>query len=226
MLYRHYWPFAAAGLIHILCILIKPSLAPYSKPLLIPLLALGFWFGSIQRKEVNTDRILMVALLFSWFGDLLMMQSAKELYFMSGIGSFFVAQLCFIRLFYLRPYPGLLDLPSRFIPILFFVLYWAAMLIYLWPQLTGFLRLPVTAYSAVLVSMGMYAYAVMEKSGRSTQGWMVLIGALLFILSDSLIALDRFSDLCIWKPQFSIMITYITAQGLIVFGIELGSDPD
>jgi uncharacterized membrane protein YhhN len=66
----------------------------------------------------------------------------------------------------------------------------------------------------------------MEKSAPSKQGMMVLIGALLFIISDSLIALDRFSDMRIWNPQFSIMITYIMAQGLIVYGIEPRSDTD
>lgn len=223
---RHYWPFIAVGITHLLCILINPSLAPYSKPFLIPLLALGFGLGRIRRKRVSGDHILFAALFFSWLGDLLMMQSTQDLYFMAGIGSFFIAQISFMRLFYRRPSLGLQVLRNQYIPIVLFVLYWVMMLIYLWPQLAGPLRFPIAAYSAVLVGMGIFAYAVKEKSAPSKQGMMVLIGALLFIISDSLIALDRFSDMRIWNPQFSIMITYIMAQGLIVYGIEPRSDTD
>ena len=88
----------------------------------------------------------------------------------------------------------------------------------LWPKL-GEMQIPVLVYSIVITLMGL---AALDRYGAVSPKsfWKVLIGALLFILSDSLIAYSRFGQeiVEISLPGFWIMLTYILAQFLIITG--------
>jgi uncharacterized membrane protein YhhN len=57
-----------------------------------------------------------------------------------------------------------------------------------------------------------------KKSTIASTYWLVFGGALLFIISDSLLAIDKFSKHLPFS-QISIMTTYAFAQYNIVFGI-------
>ena len=53
---------------------------------------------------------------------------------------------------------------------------------------------------------------------RENAWWLILAGALLFTFSDSIIALETFSEEPIsWAPA-TIMATYLTAQSLLAIG--------
>ena len=78
------------------------------------------------------------------------------------------------------------------------------------------MRLPVIIYAAVILTMLSGAINRIEKVNRKSY-YLVLAGAVLFVISDSSIAINKFSH------QFEssgivIMSTYIVAQYLIVAG--------
>jgi uncharacterized membrane protein YhhN len=98
------------------------------------------------------------------------------------------------------------------IPVL---LFGAGLVSYLYNDL-GEMKIPVISYAFVILLMLSGAINRIEKVNRKSF-CLVLAGAILFVLSDSSIAINKFS-----RPfEYSslvIMLTYITAQYLIVTG--------
>ncbi|GAI55818.1 unnamed protein product [marine sediment metagenome] len=71
--------------------------------------------------------------------------------------------------------------------------------------------IPVFFYIAVITTMGIFAAL------RASEGKLVLYGALSFILSDSLIAIDKFT-ISVPASSYVIMTTYYLAIFLIAYG--------
>ena len=95
-----------------------------------------------------------------------------------------------------------------------------SLLIWLWPSLGG-LRLPVLAYICVITAMGVMSLLAGFPS------WIVPAGALLFMLSDSLIAVGKFKH-PIRYDNYLIWCTYYVGQVCIAVGFlryRGGSDP-
>jgi uncharacterized membrane protein YhhN len=159
----------------------------------VPLLALCAWAR-------HGDRRILAGLVFSAAGDLVMELGRATGFFLAGMGAFALAHVAYLAGFLRRSRePGLLGL----IP---FVAWGALLMGRLWPQL-GALRLPVAVYAALLLAMMWRALVASRAVGR----WDAAAGALLFGLSDSLIALDRFG------PPFPgarwlVMATYWAGQ--------------
>ena len=83
----------------------------------------------------------------------------------------------------------------------------------------GTLRIPVLVYGIAIVLMCIAAFNMAEVVPARAFS-MLYIGALLFIFSDSIIALDKFKgeQLIIPFPRLLIMVPYLMAQFLIVKG--------
>jgi uncharacterized membrane protein YhhN len=88
--------------------------------------------------------------------------------------------------------------------------YTASMLIWLWPGL-GDLRIPVLVYICVITCMGVMSLLAGFRS------WIVPLGALLFMLSDSLIAVGKFKH-PIRYDDYLIWCTYYVGQVCIAMG--------
>jgi uncharacterized membrane protein YhhN len=88
--------------------------------------------------------------------------------------------------------------------------YTASMLIWLWPNL-GDMRIPVLAYICVITGMGVMSLLA------GFQSWTVPLGALLFMLSDSLIAVSKFKH-PIRYDNYLIWCTYYAGQVCIAIG--------
>lgn len=193
------------------------SLHYVAKPMIMLSLLGYFWMTS---RGTNSPPYFLVfgAICFSFLGDVFLMFSG-ELYFLLGLGSFLLAQLAYCLLFRRDLSKGTSRTSHTHrwfaVPI---ILYAGIMLSTLWSTL-GDMQMPVLIYSLVIMMMGLTALdrynAVPPRSF-----WKVLIGALLFILSDSLIAFSRFGQeiMEIPYPGFLIMLTYILAQYLIITG--------
>ena len=78
----------------------------------------------------------------------------------------------------------------------------------------GALLVPVVGYGLLLATMAVLATGVSP---------MVASGAVLFVVSDALIALGAFTGLSV--SGFAIMSTYIAAQVLIAVGVRLREAP-
>ncbi|MFN3940700.1 MAG: lysoplasmalogenase, partial [Chitinophagales bacterium] len=139
-----------------------------------------------------------------------------DLYFIAGLAAFLLAHI-----FYIIAFLQLVDEK----PVSFQWKYAAPLIIFCF-LLLGFLynglgemRFPVIAYAVVITVMGI---AAMHRIGRTAKYSFsfVLTGALFFIASDAMIAINKFQT-PFQYASFLIMTTYIAAQYLIVSGCVL-----
>jgi uncharacterized membrane protein YhhN len=185
-----------------------PALVTVTKPALMPLLA-AYLLAATARPLTRRVRLVLVALAFSWAGDLALMGTG-EVFFLAGLGGFLLAQLSYIAAFAPTVRDG--PLGRRPVLVLPYVLAWAALIAVLAPSL-GSLLVPVMLYGAALLTMAATATGVHR--------WTV-VGAALFVVSDSLLALTRLSDaLALGEGAAGalVMSTYTLGQGLIVAGV-------
>ena len=197
-------PFAVVGVIHLITLL-TPTQA-WSTPTkwaLMPALLIAFLIA-LRPRRGETLVYGVIAIVFSLLGDILI-GTVGGIGFLLGLGAFFVAHVAYLLLF-LRP------LRQKRMPwfAALFAIWWVVLVAVLAPSV-GSLLVPVAAYGLVL---GLSSAAALGVSR------LVAIGALLYLLSDSLLAFKMFLPGFDFYPiDFIIMILYIAGQGLIVFGV-------
>lgn len=154
-------------------------------------------------------RLLLAALLASLAGDVFLMLPGN--FFLPGLASFLLAHLCYIALFRL----GVPWFASRR-ALLGTLSAGTAMYIWVWPGLAEpVLKLAVAGYVGVISLMVAQAIGrAVSLSNRAATT--VALGAGLFMLSDSLIAIDRFVSPLPLTPLW-VLSSYYAAQLLMVF---------
>jgi uncharacterized membrane protein YhhN len=211
--------FLLASLVDILFLLERNfEMRFFSKPMI--LIGLIIYFFRITRPIASTllTKSILSALIFSWAGDILLLWPHLFIY---GLGAFLMAQICYIIGFKLaQSGPSGLD-QMNFIKIFFFnlpIYLAAAFTFYLINPNLGSMKIPVILYIIVIVSMVATARERFKKC-NSASFWQVFIGAVLFFISDGIIAISRFfKDFP--ESEIIIMGTYVIAQLLIVMGIR------
>ena len=131
-------------------------------------------------------RWLRLGLWLSLGGDVALLWPQQG--FLPGLISFLLAHLAFIRSMTARSRLG--SPPGPFIG--YFGLAALLLGLVLWPGLPADLRVPVIVYVAVLVAMAGQGAAWWLQQRSRAAGWAALGGAA-FLVSDSLIAIDRFA---------------------------------
>ncbi|MBR07492.1 MAG: hypothetical protein CMP48_07380 [Rickettsiales bacterium] len=186
----------------------------FTKPILMPVLiylvfvkADGF---------VNLPRLLLaLALVFAWIGDMLLLMQGEELYFLGGLGSFLIMQVLYTLVFYKSMQSPALPKSNIIIPSLigFVVIAYGAF------HYAGIMWIPVVIYALCILTM--LAFALNRQSETSNQSFLLTtVGATLFVISDSLIGVNKFMMEIPYAP-FLIMATYIPAQYLIMQGVMI-----
>ncbi|BDU25845.1 lysoplasmalogenase [Flavobacterium sp. GSB-24] len=186
----------------------------FLKPILIPIIGFGVYFF----RKFPTKNTLLSALVFSWIGDvILLFTDLGEIYFILGLVSFLTAHIIYCILF--NKLNKIRKKQNRSVFIfgsILIALYLIGMVSFLMPFL-GDLKIPVTIYASIISIMLLFAFngfLVWEKPGNL----LVFLGAFFFIISDSILAINKFYA-PIPKSSFFIMLTYLLAQYLIVIGI-------
>jgi uncharacterized membrane protein YhhN len=158
--------------------------------------------------------LIVLGLLCSLAGDTFLMLPGDR--FVLGLASFLLAHLCYITAFVSGA--GVRVTPRLAAP---YVLYDVAFMAILWPTL-GPLTLPVTAYGIVLAVMGWQA-AERWAALRTSPALGAAVGGALFLLSDSVLAVNRFVA-PFRASRLLIMTTYIAAQWLIARSVAEHGD--
>jgi uncharacterized membrane protein YhhN len=162
-----------------------------TKPLLMPVLMVG------------RDRPAQRALAFAGAGDVALLGRTDSA-FTAGLVSFLAGHLAWIIAVRQRPGGGRLrDRPVLAAP---YVAAFGALNAYLWKR-TGQDRIPVIVYSAALLAMSLTAL----DSGSPTTA----AGGALFLVSDALLALEKFGGLHLPAHEGLVMATYTSAQALL-----------
>lgn len=177
----------------------------------IPVVCMALWL--LPRRGEAYARWLLLGLLFSLAGDVLL-EIPRNL-FIAGLIAFLLAHLCYI-LAYLQDSRALA--PLRALPCL---VYGVALcgLLFVDGHMKPGLKLPVAVYALVICSMLWRAAARFGVAGIgrfSVQA--AMWGAILFALSDSMIAINKF-----YAPfgaaRYAIIVTYWAGQLGIVASV-------
>lgn len=195
----------AVALVHIVALASGQEwLSLLTKPFIMLVLALALVW-SVRRLSAAAVTAL-VAILCSWLGDVALMVPG-ELAFGVGILFFMLAQAGYVVLF-------VRHLRTRQRPPV-----WA--LLYLVWLVAGIALLSQQDMGALYPAVVVYAVVIGAMAASSTMTTpTIAVGGALFLVSDSLIGLDRFVPaVTIWAADEIIMATYAAGQGLIVWGV-------
>jgi uncharacterized membrane protein YhhN len=160
-------------------------------------------------------RIMFAGLFFSWAGDVLLeIPGGGEVMFMAGLGGFLTSLVLFAVAFFSTP--GRNEIFHRrawlIVPGL---LYGLVMGIYLSDYL-GEMLIPVIIYETVMIIMLTAAISRIGRVNRESF-YLVLAGAILFVISDSILAVNKFAH-PVALSTILIMGTYLLAEWLITMG--------
>ncbi len=195
--------------------------AVIAKALIIPSLMLYYHYRA-RGSYSFFHRLILAGLFFSWIGDILLQFSNYEFriyldsqtWFLLGIVAYLLTQVFYTVAFSLPR--GSNTIFGRRIYQLFLVASYGFLLIWLIYYKLYDLRIPVIAYGIAISAMLLTA---LNRYGKvnGVSYMLVAIGALLFVFSDSMIAVNRFYEKIDFARIF-IMVTYVAAQYFIATG--------
>ncbi len=202
MIYHSFYPIP---IIEFIC---KPAL----------MISLGLFFYANTKIQTRFERFILLAISFSFLGDvLLMFQGRSDLFFLLGLAAFLVAHFM-----YLKGFLCLTSIESGYLKkhkwiILLLILFWLGNVAFYWACLPTAMKVPFICYSFAISLMLLgciHAYGDVPNNL-----WRIIfIGAILFVISDSIIGLTKFCAFETGNNGFWIMSTYMISQLLICYG--------
>lgn len=206
--------YIVVGFIYLTLLLLgNDAGAWFIKPVLLPSLIAAV----AASQKFPTKNLLLSALLFSWLGDIVLMFADKgEGFFIIGLVLFLTAHVLYIVLFRKQQKKEYQNNTLIYIGLIGILCYLFGMLCVLFPTL-GDLKIAVTIYAVVISTMLFMAFKGL-MAWTKPAGYYIFAGAVCFVVSDSLLAFDKFHN-PIPLASFNIMSTYLAAQFLIAFGI-------
>lgn len=180
-----------------------------SKPLLMPIL-IGFVYMFCRENSLRQNVLIYCALIFCWLGDVLLMgQKFSANFFIFGLVGFLIGHIFYVIINFKNAQKikiGLIEIIA-FVPMLL----WA---LFLLSKINGGFFIPILFYAIMLCTL--YASAFLTRNNLPKNLWITLFcGVILFIISDSMIAINKFI-LNFENAGFYIMATYIIAQYMII----------
>ena len=206
--------FAVALMADLIGIYLKNDLLVYvAKPLIVITLILYF-LSATWRFENGLMKIISMALTFSWLGDVvLMFESFDKRVFFIGLLAFLFAHLIYIRFFSIVRIGERIKLKTGL--VLLVVVYYSGLIYLLFNDLHE-MKIPVLVYGIVISIMFLLALHMLFIKNKEA-GKLMMLGALLFIASDSILAINKFYEPFEYAG-IAIMLTYGIAQLLITLG--------
>lgn len=191
-----------------------------SKPLLMPILIAMYAMST--RIQTTFDKLITGGLLFGWIGDIVLMFNNNDL-FVFGLAAFLIGHILYIIAFAnnIKKSNYKASGMNKFILALLPIFYLLVLYFYLFPHIVHsetnkpFL-IPVSVYALTIVTMTLYALWRIGSSNKTSVA-LVIAGAFTFVISDSLIAINKFVEPIPYANLF-IMFTYCLAQLWIVTG--------
>ena len=191
-----------------------PFLEWLTKPALLISLGIYFYFeskkGEILRGAQRT--LILAAIIFSCLGDIILL---FENMFVFGLGLFLRVHVCYISAFIQDNRGWIFTKKDRWFWVIPVGLYGIAFMSYLFPHL-GAMTIPVCVYSLAIITMFLTVIN-RWKSVSYNSFWWVLIGAIFFCLSDSLLAVNMFAQ-PIPMGNIWVITTYAVGQYLMILG--------
>ena len=183
-----------------------------TKPFIL-LSLLGFYVLTASYISV----FIILALIFSWLGDVLLIPKGTKWFTAGGI-AFMVSHA-----FFIAGYCRDIDFAKISVILIallavFFVVTVSFIFSKLKPHLPKALFYPMFLY--LLINGAMNCFAIFRCAGNPTLATITTaIGAALFFVSDSSLFFVRFNKESRMKTHFNVMLTYSIGEFLIVLGL-------
>lgn len=171
----------------------------FTKPLLLPLI-IWFYFTYSKQDVFRINQWFLSGLILSFWGDVFLLFGWG---FMPGLGSFLLAHICYIVYFFKIKKKNVWS----WLPFVF--LYLGSFIYYIYPYLNE-MKIPVVIYGITIATMLYFSI--------STYSLLLILGAILFVISDSVLAINMFVQHSTEK-ELVVMITYVLAQLMLVLGV-------
>jgi uncharacterized membrane protein YhhN len=186
----------------------------FSKPLLMPVLILYYAVGTRNLRRAKW--LIIAALAFSWLGDiLLLVDKQTKSFFIYGLIAFLTAHIFYIFYFLkIRQENRIEKSPNKLI-FAAIAAYSLALFAFIAPNVKNLLA-PVAVYALIISTMLAVSVTAFDF-GKQNFGKISVAGTLLFIVSDSILAINRFAAPFEYAPVF-VMLTYALAQLSITEG--------
>lgn len=154
---------------------------------------------------------LLVGLVLSWLGDVLLIPRDSKASFTSGLLAFLLGHIAYAVAFAQRGTdPLALGIAAAAVTIPA-----AVVLRWLGPHVERSMRVPVYAYVAVISGMIVLAVATVVAQGRP----MILLGALMFYVSDLAVARQRFVEKSFTNKAWGLPLYF---GGQLVLALSAG----
>lgn len=175
-----------------------------------PFICISLILFLVDNKYFKDFTVIYLALICGFIGDLLLILPE---YFIGGLVAFLCGHIMYIYAFSKQNnFKLYINKFSTWLVIILVTAYLLIFYHYIKFNLAQ-LQLPVLIYMIVISLMFISAYFRKRLKGY----YYVIIGAINFIISDSLIAINQFVTKFLYDNEL-ILITYIIAQFLIIFG--------
>lgn len=165
---------------------------------------------SLGADQMLYGRVLLAGMAFCWLGDMFLISSHSQRLFLAGLTSFLTGHIVYIGAFAVRgiSLPALLGAAVVMMVFGYLVLRW------LKPGLDARMRMPVWLYVIAISAMMAMATATWSAHG----GLALLLGALLFVISDLAVARNRFIAPGLINRAWGLP-TYFAAQLLLAASV-------
>lgn len=212
--------FGIASLVNLAGVFFENQILIFAtKPFLMPLLIL--WLATETRDHPPRflKKMTFAGLAFATLGDVLLMWGSQPFFFMLGLMAFL-----FTHLSYIGGFSSIRNLDKGFLRqqpyiVLPFAAFAIGLVWMLWPGIPVGMKLPVSIYAAVITAMALSVLNLRQTVAEHVFQ-SLFAGALLFILSDSLIAWSKFGSNASSLTGLGVMATYVAGQFLIVKGVR------
>lgn len=183
------------------------TVADAAQALLMPALA-GFVATATRWPRGHLVRWTLVALGASWLGDSLPAPLDGDAAFLAMVGCFLVAQVAYVVAF--APHVRRSVVYRRPVALVGYGVVLAGLVAWCAPH-AGSMLLPVAVYGGCLVAMAVLATGLSRLAA---------VGGAVFVVSDSLIALDYFVPAWHLPGQdVWVMVTYLVGQALLALAV-------
>ena len=178
------------------------------KPLTMVLICLTAILGG---SDLSVYKVMIIGgLVCSLAGDIILMLPADR--FLLGLIAFLFAHLCYITAF-------AADINSlSWWPLIPLIIWGIGFYLFISPS-PGKLKIPVIIYIVIILIMTWLAWERWIQTGQ-TETLLVMIGAVLFAISDTILDANRFKGA--FKPARALnLVTYFGAQWLIASSVGM-----
>ena len=205
--------FLLLSIADVVCLALGDETTPmYIKPFLMPTLAAAALVQLLPENKGRMPILLAIGLAFHTAGDILLMLDGFT-FFAAGLGAFLIGHFFYLAIL-LEGIGGLkgwkeilcLIVPLVLAPVIvsFFGVEWP-------------FSAAVTVYALTLMFVA--ACGVLWAIRGKAFATRIIVGGIIFIISDSLIAIDSFAGIDFPFRHALVMLTYVTAEWLLVSGM-------